>query len=236
VDVVCGKRQIAFYAGREAEFSDFLKRVRNECQDLPMIVGDDAVTRFIYQASARDLDFLSGLSVSWMDLGSMVVLAGESCGSAGEPESSVSWGSLSEFCVGYRRLLEFNASEAAPFDAAADYAKALSKLGNPPWPSQGLGLAYDAAGLLVRAVEKNQARPEADPSPARGAIMQEMQEEPFFGATGVISFTSSRDGSTRNLAILTLDNSQDPSASPTCEYIIGATVDATITEPRICEN
>ncbi|MGL5809270.1 MAG: hypothetical protein ACRCYQ_04935, partial [Nocardioides sp.] len=224
VDVVCDEDEIAFYAGRETQFADFLKQVDDQCDRPPKIIGDDAVTRFVYQDSARNQAFLREFSVSWMDLGSMVVLAGESCGAAGEPRRWRDWKRLVEFCSGYQALLAADIPDGPPAPAAETYAALLSEVEKQPWPGQGVGLAYDAAGLMVAAVNNNQRRSGTGPSPARAAVTQEIRElDRFDGATGVHSFTTSRDGRTRNLAILTVDDSQDPAETPTCEYLIGAT-------------
>lgn len=224
VDVRCGRGEIAFYAGRETQFADFLQVVVDRCtrENLPTIVGDDATNRFIAQPDDRNRSGLNQLPVSWVDMGSLVVLAGASCRTQGLPTTSSNWSPLLAFCAGYHWLHQ--RGDGKPSEANA-YADILRRSDQLPWAGQHVGLAYDAAGLFVRAVREYRKRPHVDGTdnpPQRGAIAQEFREfNTYDGATGVISFRKARNGSNRNLAILTIDNIRDMNAVPTCESIVG---------------
>jgi hypothetical protein len=191
---------------------------------LPKVIGDDSIIRFVAQKSERDQPDFNQVPVSWVDMGSLVVLAQESCRTTGIPATSTTWGPLLAFCDGYKWLYE----EAKEKPSAANaYARLLKGSDQLPWAGQGVGLSYDAAGLFIRAVRENQIRPshvDREYTPHRGAIAQELREgKEFEGATGVITFQSSRIGERRNLAILNIANISDVRASPICEYLVGDT-------------
>jgi ABC-type branched-subunit amino acid transport system substrate-binding protein len=232
VPVRCGSAEIAFYAGRESQFGDFVRNVVDTCDrnELPQIIGDDTIIRFIAQVGDRERPELNQLPVYWVDMGSLVALAGDSCRTEGNPDTSKAWSPMLAFCDGYQWLHQI--SEDKP-KAANDYATTLRGTGRIPWAGQGVGLAYDAAGLYVHAVLANLKRPRGTADVGlsqRGAIAQELREGPDFpGATGVISFHDSRDGSRRNLAILEIENARDISAVPRCESIVGDIYDSSTT-------
>ncbi|ONI86600.1 hypothetical protein ALI22I_23420 [Saccharothrix sp. ALI-22-I] len=221
VDVRCGRGEIAFYAGREDQFAAFLNRVVSLCgrDDSPTVVGDDSVIRFVAEQRSRDQYELNGLPVSWVDMGGWVVAAGRSCRDEGSPATNQNKQPLVAFCDGYNGLYQVSDSKSP---AANDYARELAKTPGPPWPGQGIGLAYDAAGLFVAAVRRNQQRPGHSPEylPHRAAIAQELIERsPFDGATGEISFRDSRTGAQRKLMIARIDDIGDASAVPRCEFV-----------------
>ncbi|XVS61576.1 ABC transporter substrate-binding protein [Actinosynnema sp. CA-299493] len=221
VEVRCGRGEIAFYAGRENQFAVFLNRVVSLCgrEESPTVVGDDSVIRFVAQQKSRDQYELNGLPVSWVDLGGQVVAAGRSCRDEGRPATNQNEQPLVTFCDGYNWL--YQVSDAKPA-AANDYARELARTPGPLWPGQGIGLAYDAAGLFVAAVRRNQQRPGHGPEylPHRAAVAQELVERsPFDGATGQISFRESRTGAQRQLMIARIDDIGDASAVPHCEFV-----------------
>lgn len=222
VPVRCGHDELAFYAGRETQFGQFLSRVAEKCMDnAPMVVGDDTTVRFVAQPDDRDRPALNQLPVSWVDMGSMVVLAGETCRSEGVPARSTSWHPLKAFCAVYKRIHHPGGSLPP---AADEYAGILSRSAELPWAGQGVGLSYDAAGLFLHAIQENRNRPAAAGISQRGAIAQELREgTEFAGATGLITFRDRRDGAQRNLAILRIADITDTSAVPACQYLIGVT-------------
>ncbi|MFC6091309.1 ABC transporter substrate-binding protein [Saccharothrix lopnurensis] len=223
VDVRCGRGEIAFYAGREDQFAAFLNRVVSLCgrEESPTVVGDDSVIRFVAQQESRDQYELNGLPVSWVDMGGRVVAAGRSCREKGSPETNRNEQSLAAFCDGYNRM--YQVLDTNP-PAANDYARELANTSGPPWPGQGIGLSYDAAGLFIAAVRRNQQRPGhgREYLPHRAAIAQELVERsPFDGATGEISFRDSRTGAQRKLMIARIEDIGDATAVPRCEFVYG---------------
>ncbi|MGY1497486.1 hypothetical protein ACW4TU_12965 [Streptomyces sp. QTS52] len=208
--------EIIYYAGREDDFGDFLTGVACYNRDqLPRIIADDSVSRFIAQAKNRRNPKLAGLSVSYVGMGSLVTLAGPPCLKEGTPAPLVGGGSpLNTFCAGYS-------------DLHKGLAKTMGKHRAPAllWPAELSGLAYDGAGLFVEAIEQMRRRlhpPQGTFRPDRGAVAQQFREMTFKGATGAITFSRSRIGDDRNLAILRLDNVRDLKAEPQCVYLIGA--------------
>ena len=203
-----GSTEIAFYAGREVDFGDFLRTVQRTCGDrMPHIVADDAVSRFVAHAPDRQLYEFSGVSVSYVSMGGLVVLAGQRCVD-GETGSLRSGGNaLDAFCAGYRRLRD----ELATLPP-----------GQRPittWPGERVGGLYDAASMFVDAVRRTR-----NPTPNRSAVAMSLREKQFQGATGLIDFRGSRVDNGRNLPILTIKNIYDlrgPNGVPTCTMMIG---------------
>ncbi|MET8681139.1 hypothetical protein ABZW18_27060 [Streptomyces sp. NPDC004647] len=222
LDSLCSRpvdrsRELIYYAGREDDFGDFLRAVTTGCYDrekLPGIVADDAVSRFMAQEQNRNDDALAGISVSYVGMGSLVTLAGPQC-LKGRPAPAVGGGApLYAFCAGYSSLHD-------------ELSKELTKQKSPAllWPAELSGLAYDAAGLFVEAVRQMDRRlgaSQASRGPNRGAVAQQFREMTFKGATGAISFSKSRIGDNRNLAILQIADVHDLGAEPQCVYLIGA--------------
>jgi hypothetical protein len=206
--------EIIYYAGREDDIGDFLSGAGSCSNEFrPRIVVDDAVSRFVSQEQNRRHPKLAGISVAYVGMGSLVTLAGPSC-LQGTPALTVGQGTpLDSFCAGYRDLHD-------------GLGKKLSKDEAPAllWPAELTGLAYDGAGLFVTAVEQLQRRldtPLGTERPHRGAVAQQFREMTFKGATGAITFTDSRVGDERNLAILKIDDVHDLKAEPRCVYLIG---------------
>lgn len=207
--------EIAFYAGREVHFGDFLRTVRRNCPEpgkLPRIVADDTVSRFVAHAPDRRVNELNGVTVSYVAMGGLVVLAGEDC-VKGRAKSLEGGGTaLDAFCAGYH-------------DLRADLAT-LPPDERPvaPWPGERVGGLYDATGMFVDAVRRLQPHKDSA-TPHRSAVAQVLREMTFQGATGEISFRESRIGNNRNLAVLTIDNVRELSGGdgvPKCALMIGS--------------
>ena len=100
-------REMVFYAGRENDVGDFLRTIRRNCADLsklPRIVADDATSRFVAHAPGRRQNAFNGLSISYVGMGGLVVLAGRSCveGKSGALVGGAP--ALDAFCAGYHEL------------------------------------------------------------------------------------------------------------------------------------
>jgi hypothetical protein len=245
VSVDCGREEIAFFAGREVEFTAFLSEMIRKCDDdRPMIIGDDSVSRFVAQGEERRRNEFKGVAVSFVSMGSRVVLAGPDCLESGLPAAGrAAHGStqaLTEFCAGHHLLRD----STGP-DRVAEHAGSNGKHeGRMRWPGERVGLAFDAAGVFVDAVRNNLdrnrvANPDKSASSVergrrvhRAAVAQELREpNKFRGATGPIDFAESRTGWTRPVAILTIADIYDLDQAPKCAYEITMPA-GTSTKPR----
>jgi hypothetical protein len=202
--------EIAYYAGREEDFGDFLRTVRRNCarpEMLPRIVADDAVSRFVAHAPGRRPNEFNGVTISYVGMGGLVVLAGRDCVS-GKPGLLRGGGpALDAFCAGYRDL-------RAELDRLPPDERPIAS-----WPGERVGGLYDAAGMFIDAVRRT-----GSPTPHRAAVALTFREMTFQGATGEISFRESRVGNDRNLTILTIANLHDvegPDGVPVCALMIG---------------
>ncbi|MDQ0378979.1 type 1 periplasmic-binding domain-containing protein [Amycolatopsis thermophila] len=207
-------REIVFYAGRETEFGDFLRTVRSNCVEpakLPRIVADDAVSRFVAHAPDRNRSELNGVPISYVGMGSPVVLGGQACVD-GRPGSLPGGGpALDAFCAGYSGLRK-DLAQLPPDEAPTT-----------PWAGERVGGLYDAAGFFVDAARRLPL-PAGAEAPNRAAVAQQFREMTFQGATGEISFRESRIANERSLAILTITNISrldGVDGVPTCAYLIG---------------
>ncbi|WJK42863.1 hypothetical protein O7608_11000 [Solwaraspora sp. WMMA2056] len=210
------QRELFFYAGRENHYRDFLRTMNDGCVDsdrTPHIVADDAVTRAVAQASFRTDDTFAGSRVRYVGLGSLVVLGGRDCVTYGRPAPALSdMQPMQSFCSGYQRL---RARLAA--DLPTEELPATS------YPGERVGVAYDTVRMLVDLVRLGGRH-----RWHRAALVQLLREPgyEFLGASGVISFSASRIGDSRNIAILELaiPPSGDPQSrepEPSCVFLIG---------------
>jgi hypothetical protein len=234
VEVECRADDIAFYAGRETGFTDFLDRVLDSCPAVaePTIIGDDTVTRFIAQGESRRADDFAGVSIGYVSLANRVVLTGSACVSEGRP-SAVGIDPdderpLSTFCAGLNGLYAPRTGRPEHWKAFGEELRAHD--GDRRWTGERVGLAYDAAGIYLTAVRNNKRRavPNSDAlDPNRAAVAQELREFDcttrtgdmcFKGVTGRVDFRAGRDGGTRPLAILTVEDITATDANPVCTY------------------
>ncbi|OLR92837.1 hypothetical protein BJP25_19645 [Actinokineospora bangkokensis] len=213
VTAVCEADAVLFYAGRENAFGNFLRKVVEECdragRPRPTIIGDDTVSRFMAQASVRDDNALANQPALFVSMAPHVVLARGDCAGptptpgaplAGDPP-------LETFCRGYRSLVKEATAEGFP---------------EPPWPGERVGLAYDAAGLFLQALQFNQRRrPEAQTEyqAQRPAIAAELRMMPLYkGATGAVDLQRSPTGQQRAIALVEITDIADPTALPLCRF------------------
>ncbi|MFB9906933.1 ABC transporter substrate-binding protein [Allokutzneria oryzae] len=240
LSITCGADQLAFFVGREVDFPGFLDEVVRRCDaNQPVVVGSDTVSRFVAQSDQRLRDEFSGVAVSFVSLASRIVLAGRSCREDGRPSSlggAAPTHSLSTFCAGYRSFRGLR--EHGPDEVATvDFARVLSPAGDHlPWPGERIGLAYDAGGVFLEAVRRNQVRSRvserAVAAPHRAAIGQELRElRPFDGATGPVDFAGSRTGESRPISILRVSDLHELSQVPTCVFRFAVPVDRRVSRP-----
>lgn len=228
VKATCGADRIAFFAGRQTEFREFYDRMLAECADnLPTIIGDDTVARFVAQADNRNNPAYDGKSILYVSLSSEVVLENQSC-LAQTPGAQVKVARVTPLCSGLRAL---RAPRPTDGEAWRAFGTLLDQT-NVPWIGERVGLSYDSAGLFLHAAAWNQEnRNRIDPSGQglnRTAISHELRElscpttadEPrancYDGASGDIDFHAGRAGESRPIALLRLPDVKDVAQPPTC--------------------
>ncbi|WP_130799515.1 hypothetical protein [Streptomyces otsuchiensis] len=209
-------RELVYYVGREADFGGFLRQVTSGCtrtDRLPQIVASDSVSRFVAQPERRANTVLAGVRISYVGLGALVTLAGEPCQRGQAPPGTGSGTPLNVFCAGFAKL-------------HSELAGEIPEMAEPaaPGPAERTGVAYDAAGLMIRAVatlHRTFETGEHSRPAHRAAVAQQIRERVFKGATGEVDFRRDRIGNERNLAVLTIENINDLEAAPTCSFLIG---------------
>ena len=231
-EVTCRRDDIAFYAGRETGFGDFLETVLHSCQDdaTPTVIGDDTITRYIAQGESFHSDTLLGASLSYVSLANRIVLAGKSCVEHGKPAAGgegEEGEKLDIFCAGLHHLY---APESGRGAAWKEFGRELREHdGDKRWTGERVGVAYDAAEFYLVAAINNRRRNNTmtDVEFNRGAVAQEFHEldcsdpkrtDCFIGATGLINVHEHRDGSNRPLAILTFSDITRTDENPTCTH------------------
>lgn len=233
VEVTCRSSDIAFYAGRETGFSEFLDHVLSTCPAAarPTVIGDDAITRFIAEGRSGHSAHFAGVPLSYVSLANRIVLAGRTCVAEGSPaqgsDPDTDW-QLDNFCAGLHGLYRSGSDRPAAWKAFG--AELAEDDGTRRWTGERVGVAYDAAGLFVFATIQNLDRVISvtdPPGPNRAAVAQEFREldcsdtrhvHCYKGVSGRIDFRAGRDGSNRPLAILTIHDLDAVDANPTCTY------------------
>lgn len=233
VQVTCRSDDIAFYAGRETGFTDFLNHVLDVCPAAaqPTVIGDDTITRFIAQGESRRSDNFAGVSIGYVSLANRIVLAGSSCVTQGKPAAGSEPDDLRQlniFCSGLQGLYNPRDNQST---AWKEFGAALTAQGgNRRWTGERVGIAYDAAGLYVMAAVHNRRRlvPDVAGLPlTRATVAQELREidcsdplseDCFKGVSGRIDFRTGRGGGNRPLAILTIDDLTAVDVNPVCAY------------------
>ncbi|MEU0884358.1 hypothetical protein ABZ345_37690 [Lentzea sp. NPDC005914] len=232
-DVKCGTDDIVFYAGRETGFTDFLNKVLDTCplSTRPMVIGDDAITRFIAEGESRRSTKFAGASLGYVSLANRVVLAGNSCVATGDPDPAARPDNerpMVRFCKGLNGL--YSPRGDRPPAWLAFGAELTRHDGNRRWTGERVGMAYDAAGLYVYAATRTKLRVFYNPdirNPHRATVAQEFREfdctgeantNCFKGVSGWIDFRSGRDGRHRPLAILTIKDLNATDVNPLCTF------------------
>ncbi|MEV8630041.1 hypothetical protein AB0395_00150 [Streptosporangium sp. NPDC051023] len=209
-------QDMIFYAGRHEQFADFLTEIFSQCnttgQTIP-IIADDAITRFLADAGNNPDDIPANVDVGFVSKGSKVVLEGRHCLYPGTtPPTGEESNALATFCVRLSALYAERGRTTPP----------SSGIRIPRWAGERIGLAYDAAGMLLKAADAPYpTRYEAlgvGYEPNRAAVAQQLRDTPYPGVTETFRFDTSRVQDGAELAILHMKNILDPAGPPTCLY------------------
>jgi hypothetical protein len=234
----CDPNGIAYFAGRESDFEGFLDRVTDGCAvgSRPVVVGGDAVSRFVAQKSVRDQPNYEQQSMAYVSLGGLVVTRNASC----FVKDAKGWrdARVPDLCSVLRSLRD---RKGGPADVAWREFGAVMAEDAALWIGERVGIAFDGAGLFVRAVKANlneRKRVDATRSaPNRAAIAQELRELPcpeggehtgatcYEGVSGRIDFSGSRDGRGRPVAILAIRDIRNTADGPTCVLMVPASAE-----------
>ncbi len=214
VKPTCGTDRIALFAGRQADFDGFLDQVLADCAgNLPIILGDDTVARFVAQADKRDEPTYDGKSILYVSLGGVVVLQNRECLSSKQKATPL--------CAGLRALRDNGKPEHGP--AWHTFGTLLQQAG-VPWIGERVGIAYDSAGVFLDAVARNRTDrkrlTQTKLAPNRAAISHELREMSYDGASGRIDFGQGRAGEQRPITILRLPDVKDVTVPPTCVLML----------------
>ncbi|MBW8484722.1 hypothetical protein [Actinomadura parmotrematis] len=207
---LCHRSWVVVYAGRHDvpagatgdDFSAFLREMKACGGRQPFIIAADAVTRFVADPARSGIGQYGGLSVSYVSKGLAILETGRACVTGGGVPRGHDPG-LATFCTAYRAL-------------AGDLAKAGVRL---LWTGERAGLAYDAAGVLLRAVPPT--APAGDRRAALRAIAKAIETHPFTGVTGPLDYTRSHfpDQAARRdpMAVVRIALAAD--RLPGCEFV-----------------
>ncbi len=216
---LCGASSAIVYAGRHDrpagkdaidDFSLFLTSIAGRCRgDLPFIVADDGITRFVADPGRRLRSDYQGIEISYVSKGIDVLETGNAC------VSPAAAGARRPLTPPMRTFCEAYLSVAR--DLRRDLGITLL------WTGERAGLAYDAAEMFLQAAADIRDTHEAPPGapPARGRIRTTLETTPYTGITGTFDYRRSHipadTPGRRPLAVVRILISAGDSL-PTCEY------------------
>ncbi|WP_322768863.1 TIR domain-containing protein [Frankia sp. Cr1] len=194
--------RMIFFAGRAADFGDFLSAMRENCpaggQPAPILAGD-AVHRYMVQPPKDDIP--AGTTISFASEDAGIELTQQGCfhGTV-DRANPYAPQALRDLC---RDMGEFYRSQ---------------HLQPPPerWPGEWVGFGYDTAGIIVLAART--PSPGHD-QPTTVSIVSELQRTPYYGATGTADFTTSHIATNKKEVIFTVELG-DTTSLPACVYAI----------------
>jgi hypothetical protein len=220
--VFCGADQVDIYAGRHDspldsagqgkndDFTRFMTRVWKCKNQIPFVIADDGVSRFVSDPADRNnLGGSPGTEpyyVAYVTKGISVLRTGTECLNAHTAAAVVAQ-PLGGFCAQYARI-----------------ATALSKRGvRLLWTGERVGLAWDAAQMFLQAAEAYQDNGEVI---TRGEVPGAFESvNPGFSlVTGSVSFgasaathvgADSTEGMPLAIVRILISN---PNAAPVCEF------------------
>jgi hypothetical protein len=217
---LCGAYSVVIYAGRHdqpvasgpagrrrsrgGDFTEFLSTILNNCgNNRPIIVADDAISRFMADPNQRGKTKFSGVSISYATKGVKVLRLGRTCQLGDRPRD----GSMKSFCSGY----------GAVYRNLRDRLDSFSLL----WTGERVGVAFDATRLFLRtAATWLSGNPGAMPTAAdlvRGFEQPHAYDD---SVTGPIDFSTSHVLAGNELAVVQIPELSD-SNPPTCEFRAG---------------
>ncbi|MCW2877493.1 MAG: Uncharacterized protein JWQ95_1593 [Sphaerisporangium sp.] len=205
-----------FYAGRHEDFAGFLKAVFTGCNRpsrTTPIVADDAISRFPADVSAHDTNVPAQVDIDFVTKGSSVVLAGQACPGRGSTASGQTGNTtLATFCRRLHVLYEREQNE----DTTRTF-----KIGNVRWAGERVGLAYDAASMLLMAAQAPYDRRDLGIpyEPSRAAVAQQLRDQRYGGVIGDYRFAASRVQDGMNIAIVRVVDVLASGKPPVCQYM-----------------
>ncbi|MEE1940732.1 hypothetical protein V1L54_15195 [Streptomyces sp. TRM 70361] len=213
----CGYRGMLFFAGRWSEFDDFLRALGNSCgDDQPRhLVANDSVNRYMANPALRR-SAPGGLS--------LVYVSKAAYATCGALHSRVR-GGRDEAGERFLRWI----SEDGP-DTVLDPPRCGNR-GEPV--GERVGLAYDSAALLLRAVQTLTARVRVNgqswdprsvtPAAVHAEVLYQNRVRPFSGATGVVRFPEDRGEPVgRRISLMRVGDIADTAARPEEVFHCGA--------------
>ncbi|MEU7197066.1 hypothetical protein AB0B04_26650 [Streptomyces xinghaiensis] len=214
----CGYPGMLFFAGRWSEFNGFLQALRTSCGNNPprQLVADDSVNRYMANPELRK-------------------------GAPGTvPLTYVSKAALST-CEALETRVRRQRDEAA--DRFLRSVREEGLLSPPRCLGRGdaddrvgerVGLAYDSAGMLLRAVETLVARVRApgqpwdphaiNPAAVHAEVLHQNYVNPYYGATGstVYGTTGKGEPTDKRISLLRVEKISDRTTPPVEVFHCGA--------------
>ncbi|WP_280382976.1 hypothetical protein [Nocardia wallacei] len=197
------RQELHFFAGRNYDFGAFIRVLIDGCsnENVPAILGDDAVTRYITDPEAQR-SAPAGVPIRYVAKGVPVLLGGRTCvGGVGRVGNQVVSPGFNTMCVQLAALVE-----------------RLQKY-KPERPGDRTGLAYDIAAVFLQAVGQNRARTDATAGgvvPNRGAIASEIRDHDYVGVTGPLHFKAGRITDDATIGILRTDDIRSAEVTQHC--------------------
>jgi hypothetical protein len=216
---LCGASTVDIYAGRHDrppagsnqldDFSAFLRTIEDDCpsDQLPFIIADDGVSRFIADPAARDQTGIGDRGISYVTNGIQLLDTRSDCLHPATAATAQGSGELfSSFCTTYAGIVE------KLFNLPNVQKNGLDFL----WTGERVGLAFDAAELFLDAEDNYEVSHGV--AIGRAGIPDQFISDSWQGVTGLINFTTRQHIANLPLAVVRIRIST-PTATPTCGYL-----------------
>ncbi|MBL7494548.1 hypothetical protein I6A60_34500 [Frankia sp. AgB1.9] len=198
-----GADDLVFYAGRAEDFGSLTSAgCLGTRRGGPLLVADDSITQYVTEYTRQESSVFPVVSK-----GPGAALSGTSCadGNLGDMTTRLA-PELPQFCTRLRAMYAYTAPPVPP---------------GPHWTDERTAIAYDAAKLVLEAVDHTaQASPfnidvlvnwiRQAPTPTKPGNLDLLPEDgglvdPRAGTTGSVDFHASQVADSRQMAILTAD-------------------------------
>jgi hypothetical protein len=209
----CGYRGMVFFAGRWSEFASFLQRLSASCVDDPPahVVADDSVNRYMANPKARQ-GAPDNIPLTYVSKGALATCP-HLRERAGSEEAA-------------RRFLRLVGAPALLAPPRCDPARGDRPVG------ERVGLTYDSAMIMLRAVQELAARLRRDvrqrwdprsvtPLAVYTEILRQDLKKPFAGVTGDVSFDERGEPAGKVIFLLGVRSIPDTSTPPAVVFQCG---------------